>query len=142
MYATDYVKERQAFGQTIADFQGIRWEIAKCATDIEAARLLTYRAAWLADQGMYAKEHVPMLSMAKYYATEVAVKASGLGRAATRSSWIHARPPRRAVLPRREATHDCRRYEPDAARPDRTRRCASRPVVGLADAASRAGLKC
>ncbi|HTB08519.1 MAG TPA: acyl-CoA dehydrogenase family protein [Acidimicrobiales bacterium] len=78
MYATDYVKERQAFGQTIADFQGIRWEIAKCATDIEAARLLTYRAAWLADHGLYAKEHVPMLSMAKYYATEVAVRASGL----------------------------------------------------------------
>ncbi len=78
MYATDYVRERQAFGQTIADFQGIRWEIAKCATDIEAARLLTYRAAWLADHGLYAKEHVPMLSMAKYYATEVAVRASGL----------------------------------------------------------------
>ncbi|MGC2169117.1 MAG: acyl-CoA dehydrogenase family protein [Acidimicrobiales bacterium] len=78
MYATDYVKEREAFGQTIADFQGIRWEIAKCATDIEAARLLTYRAAWLADHGLYAKEHVPMLSMAKYYASEVAVQASGL----------------------------------------------------------------
>jgi alkylation response protein AidB-like acyl-CoA dehydrogenase len=78
MYATDYVKEREAFGQTIADFQGIRWEIAKCATDIEAARLLTYRAAWLADHGLYSKEHVPMLSMAKYYATEVAVRTSGL----------------------------------------------------------------
>jgi hypothetical protein len=78
MYATEYVKEREAFGQTIADFQGIRWEIAKCATDIEAARLLTYRAAWLADRGLYSKEHVPMLSMAKYYASEVAVRASGL----------------------------------------------------------------
>ncbi len=78
MYATDYVKQREAFGQTIADFQGIRWEIAKCATDIEAARLLTYRAAWLADHGLYSKEHVPMLSMAKYYATEVAVRTSGL----------------------------------------------------------------
>ncbi|MGA2122974.1 MAG: acyl-CoA dehydrogenase family protein [Acidimicrobiales bacterium] len=78
MYATDYVKEREAFGQTIADFQGIRWEIAKCATDIEAARLLTYRAAWLADHGLYSKEHVPLLSMAKYYATEVAVRTSGL----------------------------------------------------------------
>ncbi|HTT58501.1 MAG TPA: acyl-CoA dehydrogenase family protein [Acidimicrobiales bacterium] len=78
MYATDYVKEREAFGQTIADFQGIRWEIARCATDIEAARLLTYRAAWLADHGLYSKEHVPMLSMAKYYATEVAVRTSGV----------------------------------------------------------------
>jgi alkylation response protein AidB-like acyl-CoA dehydrogenase len=78
MYATEYVKQRQAFGQTIAEFQGIQWEIAKCATEIEAARLLTYRGAWLADQGKYTKEYVPMLSMCKYYASEVAVKASGL----------------------------------------------------------------
>jgi alkylation response protein AidB-like acyl-CoA dehydrogenase len=78
MYATEYVKNRPAFGKTIAEFQGIQWEIAKCATEIEAARLLTYRGAWLADQGKFSKEYVPMLSMCKYYATEVAVKASGL----------------------------------------------------------------
>ena len=78
MYATDYVKQRQAFGKTIADFQGIQWEIAKCAVDIEAARLLTYRAAWLADRGSFTKEWVPYLSMAKYHATELAVRASGL----------------------------------------------------------------
>ncbi len=78
MYATDYVQRREAFGHTIADFQGIQWEIAKCAVDIEAARLLTYRAAVLADQGKYTKEHVPFLSMAKYHATELAVRASSL----------------------------------------------------------------
>jgi len=78
MYATEYVKNRPAFTKTIAEFQGIQWEIAKCATEIEAARLLTYRAAWLADQGKFTKEYVPMLSMCKYYASEVAVKASGL----------------------------------------------------------------
>ena len=78
MYATEYVKEREAFGHTIADFQGIQWEIAKVAVDIEAARLLTYRAAWLADQGKFGKEYVPLLSMAKYHATELAVRASGL----------------------------------------------------------------
>ena len=78
MYATEYVKNRPAFTKTIAEFQGIQWEIAKCATEIEAARLLTYRAAWLADQGRFTKEYVPMLSMCKYYASEVAVKASGL----------------------------------------------------------------
>jgi hypothetical protein len=78
MYATEYVKGRAAFGKTIADFQGIQWEIAKLATEIEAARLLTYRSAWLADQGRFTREWVPYLSMAKYYATEVAVKASGL----------------------------------------------------------------
>ena len=78
MYATDYVQQRPAFDRTIADFQGIQWEIAKLATEIEAARLLTYRSAWLADQGKFTKEWVPYLSMAKYYATEVAVKASGV----------------------------------------------------------------
>ncbi len=78
MYATEYVKEREAFGHTIADFQGIQWEIAKVAVDIEAARLLTYRAAWLADQGKFGKEYVPLLSMAKFHATELAVRASGL----------------------------------------------------------------
>ena len=78
MYATEYVQQRAAFRQTIADFQGIQWEIAKLATEIEAARLLTYRAAWLADQGKFTKEWVPYLSMSKYYATELAVKASNI----------------------------------------------------------------
>jgi hypothetical protein len=78
MYATQYVTERKAFGTTISSFQGIQWEIAKLAVEIEAARLLTYRAAWLADQGKFTREYVPYLSMAKYHATEVAVRASGL----------------------------------------------------------------
>jgi len=78
MYATEYVQRREAFGKTIADFQGVQWEIAKCAVEIEAARLLTYRAAVLADQGKFTKEYVPFLSMAKYHATELAVRASSL----------------------------------------------------------------
>lgn len=78
MYATEYVKQRAAFRKTIADMQGIQWQIAQLATEIEAARLLTYRAAWMADRGQFTKEHVPFLSMSKYYATEVAVKASNL----------------------------------------------------------------
>jgi alkylation response protein AidB-like acyl-CoA dehydrogenase len=78
MYATEYVQQRTAFNKTIADFQGIQWEIAKCAVDIEAARLLTYRAAWLADKGNFTKEWVPYLSVAKYHATELAVRASSL----------------------------------------------------------------
>ena len=76
MYAVEYVKCREAFGKTIADFQGIQWKVAELATEIEAARLLTYRAAWMADRGEFTKEWVPYLSMAKYYATELAVKAS------------------------------------------------------------------
>src|SRR5689334_14340421 len=77
MYAVEYAKERAAFGKTIADMQGIQWKIAELATEIEAARLLTYRAAQMADDGKFTREYVPFLSMAKYYATEVAVKASG-----------------------------------------------------------------
>jgi alkylation response protein AidB-like acyl-CoA dehydrogenase len=78
MYAVDYVKERPAFTKTIADFQGIQWEIGKLATEIEAGRLLTYRAAWLADQGRFTKEWVPYLSMCKYYGSELAVRASDI----------------------------------------------------------------
>src|SRR6476661_3247524 len=77
MYATEYDQQRAAFNQTIADFQGVQWKIAELAAEIEAARLLTYRAAWMADRSLFTKEHVPFLSMAKYYATELAVKVSG-----------------------------------------------------------------
>ena len=72
------MQERAAFTKTIADFQGIQWMIAELAAEIEAARLLTYRSAWMADRGEFTKEYVPYLSMAKYYATEVAVKASNV----------------------------------------------------------------
>jgi alkylation response protein AidB-like acyl-CoA dehydrogenase len=78
MYATEYAQERDMFGRKESDFQGVQWEIAKLATEIEAARLLTYRAAWMADRGQYTKEWVPYLSMSKYYATELAVRASGM----------------------------------------------------------------
>ena len=77
MYAVEYVKQREAFQQRIADFQGIQWKIAELAAEIEAARLLTYRAASMADRGQFTKEWVPYLSIAKYYATEIAVKVSG-----------------------------------------------------------------
>jgi alkylation response protein AidB-like acyl-CoA dehydrogenase len=78
MYAAEYAEGRDAFGQKVADFQGIQWEVAKLAAEIEAGRLLTYRAAAYADQGRFTKEWVPYLSMAKYYATELAVRASGV----------------------------------------------------------------
>jgi alkylation response protein AidB-like acyl-CoA dehydrogenase len=78
MYATEYLQEREGFGRKMAEFQGLQWEIARLATEIEAARLLTYRAAWMADRGQFTKEWVPYLSMAKYHATELAVRASGL----------------------------------------------------------------
>lgn len=77
MYAVGYIEEREAFGKTVADFQGMRWKVAELAAEIEAARLLTYRAAVMAHEGRFTREWVPYLSMAKYYATELAVKASG-----------------------------------------------------------------
>src|SRR5205085_888322 len=49
--ALSYSKERQAFGQSISKFQAIQTKLADMATEIEAARLLTYKAAWLKDQG-------------------------------------------------------------------------------------------
>ncbi len=68
-YARDYAKERHAFGQRIADFEAIQWMLADAATEIEAARTLVYRAAWLKDQGRpYTKE----AAMAKLFATEMA----------------------------------------------------------------------
>ena len=131
MYATEYVKEREAFTKTIADFQGIQWEIAKLATEIEAARLLTYRAAWMADRGEFTKEFVPFLSMAKYYATELAVKASGMalqmlgaaGYMKDHMTELYYRDARQLTIV--EGT------TPGAARPHRPRRARRRPLVGL-----------
>lgn len=67
--AVTYVQERKAFGQTIANFQGLQWAIADMATEIEAARLLTYRAAYLKQTGQkFSKE----AAMAKLVASEMA----------------------------------------------------------------------
>ncbi len=69
--ALAYAKERKAFGRTISQFQAIQWKLADSATRIEAARLLTYRAAHLKDRG----ERTTLESaMAKLYASEIAVK--------------------------------------------------------------------
>lgn len=68
--ALNYAKQREQFGQPIAKFQGIQWMLADMATRIEAARLLTYQAAYLKDAGLpYIKES----SMAKLYAAETAM---------------------------------------------------------------------
>jgi len=69
--ATGYAKQRKQFNQPIADFQAIQFKLADMATQVEAARLLVYQAAWLADQKnvRFTRES----SMAKYFAGEVAV---------------------------------------------------------------------
>jgi butyryl-CoA dehydrogenase len=67
--ALKYSKERVQFGQTISNFQAIQFKLADMATQIEAARLLTYRAAWMKDRGMKLSKEA---SMAKLVASETA----------------------------------------------------------------------
>lgn len=76
MYWLGYARQREAFGKALIEHQGLQWMAADIAAEIEGARLLTYRAAKLVDQGQTGKEAAPLLSMAKLKATELAVKAS------------------------------------------------------------------
>ena len=75
-----YAKQRKQFGKPIAEFQAIQFKLADMATEIEAARLLTYQAAWLADRATAAGDHDARFtresSMAKLYAGEVAVRVA------------------------------------------------------------------
>ncbi|MCC6382780.1 MAG: acyl-CoA dehydrogenase family protein [Dehalococcoidia bacterium] len=69
-----HVKSRHAFGHAIGDFQGIQWQLADMALELECAKLLTWQAAWLADQGL---PHIKEASMAKLYATEMCARLTG-----------------------------------------------------------------
>src|SRR4029450_12812968 len=71
--ARRYAKERRQFGQPIASFQAIQWKLADDATRIEAARWLTYRAAYMKDRGARTTKES---SIAKLFASEIAVKAA------------------------------------------------------------------
>ncbi|MDE3102526.1 MAG: acyl-CoA dehydrogenase [Chloroflexota bacterium] len=71
--ALAYAKEREAFGQRIADFQAIQGKLADMATEIDAARLLTWRAASMRDRG---ERYGPEAAMAKLFASDVAVRAA------------------------------------------------------------------
>jgi len=71
--ARDYAAERRQFGRAINTFQSIRWKLLDNASRVDAARLLTYRAAWLKDQG---RKTTLESSMAKLFASEIAVRAS------------------------------------------------------------------
>ena len=71
--ARAYAAERHQFGRAIDTFQSIRWKLLDNASRVEAARLLTYRAAWLKDQG---RKTTLESSMAKLFASEIAVRAS------------------------------------------------------------------
>ena len=74
--ALKYSKQRKQFGKAISDFQAIQWKLADMATEIDAATLLTYRAASMKDAGM---KTTLESSMAKLYASEVAVRCANEG---------------------------------------------------------------
>jgi alkylation response protein AidB-like acyl-CoA dehydrogenase len=71
-YAMEWARERKAFGNSVIDFEAIQFMFADMAIQIEAARNLVYKAAWLVDQGKYTREYAHHLSIAIAYATEVA----------------------------------------------------------------------
>lgn len=75
-YARDYIRDRDQFGQAIADFQGPQWMVADAYTELEAARLLLMQAADLKERG---KPFATAASMAKLYATEAANRACYTG---------------------------------------------------------------
>jgi butyryl-CoA dehydrogenase/short/branched chain acyl-CoA dehydrogenase len=68
-----YAKERKQFGKAIAEFQGVQFDLARMATEIEAARMLVYNAARLRDAGL---PFLTEAAMAKYYSSEIAEKAA------------------------------------------------------------------
>jgi short/branched chain acyl-CoA dehydrogenase len=72
-HAVGYAKQRKQFGKTIGEFQGVQFDLAKMATELEAARLLVYNAARLRDAG---RPFVTEAAMAKYYSSEVAEKVA------------------------------------------------------------------
>ena len=71
--ALSYIKEREAFGQKLAEFQGLQWYLVEMATSIETARLLTLKAATLRDAG---RPFITEASMAKLYCSRVAVECA------------------------------------------------------------------
>src|SRR5439155_54801 len=70
--ALEYAREREQFGQPIAKFQAIKFKLARMATEVETARTMMWRAAWLFDQGYCMRE----AAMAKLFASEVAQRVT------------------------------------------------------------------
>jgi short/branched chain acyl-CoA dehydrogenase len=72
-HAIGYAKQRKQFGKTIGEFQGVQFQLAKMAVEVEAARLLVYNAARLRDAGL---PFVTEAAMAKYFSSEIAEKVA------------------------------------------------------------------
>lgn len=75
-HATDFIKNRVAFGKTVAAFQGIRWMVADMVMQTEAARNLVYRAAAMVDAGLKGPEFGAIAAMAKCFATDTAMRVA------------------------------------------------------------------
>ena len=74
-HAVAYVKERQQFGKSISAFQGMQFQLAEMAIQVETARLMVYNAARLKDAGL---DFVKEAAMAKYHSSQVAEKVASL----------------------------------------------------------------
>lgn len=106
--AVKYSKEREAFGKPISQHQAIAFKLAHMATEIEAARLLVYRAAWMKDQGM---DYTLAAAMAKLFA--IPNKSDDTycrSCASARWIWICKRVSRRALDARRQNNTNLRRH--------------------------------
>ena len=105
MYAVEYVKERAGVRQARSPTSRASSGRSPSSPPRSRPRACSPTApAWMADAGKFTKEYVPFLSMAKYYATEVAVKVVGRGAADARRGGLHEGPPDRALLPRRASS--------------------------------------
>ena len=113
-----YAAERRQFGKPIAAFQLVQELLADMAVETEAARLLAWRAAYLADSG---QPYTLAASQAKYYASEVAVRAANAAVQVHGGYGYVDEFPVQKYLRDARVTHALRRHEPDPEAPDRPR---------------------
>ena len=117
-HAIDYAKQRQQFGKPIAEFQAIQFMIADMAADIEASRLLTYKSAWLLDDG---QRNTLVSSYAKRFAADMGMKAATDAVQIFGGYGYSPRVPGGEADARRQAHPDLRGHQPGAAPRDRPR---------------------
>ena len=134
-FACDWAARREAFGGPILDKQGISFPLADLAADLDAARLLTWRASWMAAQGI--PYHHAEGSMSKLKASEVAVRITEQAIQVAGGWGYISDHPVGEVVPRRQALHDLRGHERDPAARDRAH--ARRRRRGRAAAPPHAG---
>ena len=110
--ATAYVKERKQFGKAIAEFQGVQFQLAQMATDLEAARLMVYNAARLKDAGLPFQQQA---AMAKLFSSQVADRTTSNCLELFGGLRLLQGVPGREVLPGRQDRDDLRGHQQHAA---------------------------